>query len=169
MTASQSTPAPAPNFDATLRPQRSLSARGFRWVFIALVTVWFTVGLSFLLRGAWPVFGLMGLEILLLYVALKASYRTGQLRERVRLWPDELRVERIWPNGLTRSWAFQPAWLRVEMDDPPRQESRLALRSHGQTLAIGHFLTPQERLDFARALRRALARVGGRFGDAPTG
>jgi uncharacterized membrane protein len=66
-------------------------------------------------------------------------------------------VQRVFPTGQTRRWVFQPYWVRVQMDDPPRPESRLTLSSHGRSLAIGSFLTPEERLDVARALSAALA------------
>ena len=42
------------------------------------------------------------------------------------------------------------------MDDPPHRRSKLILRSHGRGLEIGGFLTPSEKLDLARAIRRAL-------------
>jgi uncharacterized membrane protein len=44
------------------------------------------------------------------------------------------------------------------MDDPPRRDSLLTLVSHGRRLVIGLFLTPQERLELAHALQRALHR-----------
>jgi uncharacterized membrane protein len=47
----------------------------------------------------------------------------------------------------------------VTMDDPPEHESQVTLTSHGQTLTVGSFLSPEERLDFAKALREALGRV----------
>ena len=55
------------------------------------------------------------------------------------------------------------------MDDPPRRHSLLTLRSHGRWLEIGGFLTPEEKLDLARALRRALAdaRLATASGEAP--
>ena len=56
-----------------------------------------------------------------------------------------------------RRWSFQPAWLQILMDDPPDLGNQLTLRSHGNCLVIGSFLTPGERLDLARALRSALA------------
>ena len=55
-------------------------------------------------------------------------------------------------------WRFEPYWVRVHMDDPPRRDSLLTLASHGRRLAIGLFLTPEERLDVARALQSALRR-----------
>jgi uncharacterized membrane protein len=42
------------------------------------------------------------------------------------------------------------------MDEPPRHDSRLTLASHGRSLAIGAFLTPEERLEVARSLRSAI-------------
>jgi uncharacterized membrane protein len=42
------------------------------------------------------------------------------------------------------------------MDDPPKHDSQLTLRSHGRDLSIGTFLTPEERLELAHALRGAL-------------
>ncbi|HET8726317.1 MAG TPA: DUF2244 domain-containing protein, partial [Alphaproteobacteria bacterium] len=57
-------------------------------------------------------------------------------------------------------------WLRVSMDDPPGHESQVILSSHGQSLVVGAFLTPEERLDFARALRSALDRLKTQSGGA---
>jgi uncharacterized membrane protein len=55
--------------------------------------------------------------------------------------------------------SFQPHWVRVDMDDPPEHESQLRLSSHGRTVTIGSFLTPDERLDLARALMAELDRL----------
>ena len=44
------------------------------------------------------------------------------------------------------------------MDDPPGVKSPLTLSSHGKALEIGSFLTPEERLEVAQALRAALGR-----------
>jgi uncharacterized membrane protein len=44
------------------------------------------------------------------------------------------------------------------MDDPPEHESQVTLTSHGRSLTVGSFLSPEERLDFAKALNDALRR-----------
>ena len=144
-------------FDAVLMPHRSLSPRGFLALMLAVCVISFGAGLAFFLAGAWPVVGFLGLDVLLVFGAFKLSYRSARGYESLCLTRDGLTVRRVDPQGRERFWQFQPTWLQVEMDDPPRHERRLELRSHGRSLAIGGFLTPSERLDLAQALRAALA------------
>jgi uncharacterized membrane protein len=149
--------APKVWFDAVLHPHRSLSPFGFLVLMGALSAVSFATGIAFLMAGAWPVFGFFGLDVLLVYLAFRVNYRSGRIYEMLRLTRDELSVRRVFPSGTSKSWSFQSYWLRVEMDDPPRPDSVLALSSHGNSLAIGAFLTPDEKLEVARALGAALA------------
>ncbi|WP_188582267.1 DUF2244 domain-containing protein [Tistrella bauzanensis] len=152
-------------FDALLTPHRSLSHGGFKWVMIALAVVLAPMGLYFLSLGAWPVFGFCGLELLLVWLGFRFSYRTGQAHERLRLTPDNLRIEQTDHHGQTRTHEFQPYWLRVELVEPDAGQEdgfgpqELAITSHGRRLIIGRFLTPSERRDFARALEGALHRA----------
>lgn len=146
-------------FDAVLMPNRSLSPPAARWVLIAFCSISFGVGLLFVTHGWWPIAGYFGLDALLLWWAFRASYRSGKLVERLRLTAQTLTVARIHPNGSALEWTFQPAWLRVEMDNPPAHESQLTLASHGREITIGRFLSPEERLEVAQALRSALASV----------
>ena len=144
-------------FDAVLTPHRSLSPRGFAILMTVIGLVGFCGGIAFLLIGAWPVFGFFGLDVALIYWAFKASYRSGRAHEIVRLTPRALTVERVDASGRAERWSFQPYWLRVAIDDPPGHASQLTLSSHGRSLAIGSFLSPGERAEFATALRLALA------------
>ncbi len=152
-------PETAPIFQATLEPHRSLSPRGFVVLMTAIAAVSFGAGLVFALIGAWPVLGFFGLDVLLIYVAFKANYRSGRMHETLLLTESALVVERIGPGRRRQSWRFQPYWLRVEMDDPPEHASQLVLTSHGRSLAVGGFLAPEERLELAHALTAALDRL----------
>lgn len=145
-------------FDAVLYPHRSLPRHGFRIVMGLFGAIGVVIGTGFLLLGAWPVFGFLGLDVLLLSWALRRNDRSGRMVETVRLTEDALTVCRIDEHGTPRTWTFQPYWLRVTMDDPPRHESQVTLSSHGRSLVVAAFLAPEERLDFARALCRALDR-----------
>lgn len=144
-------------FDAVLRPHRSLSPAGFGILMAALAVGLAGLGFVFFAIGAWPVLGFCGLEFGLLYLAFRINYRDGRACEHLRLGAAMLEVRRLDGRGRLRgTWQFQPNWLRVTMDDPPEHGSQLALSSHGRELIIGSFLTPEERLDLAHALRRAL-------------
>lgn len=147
----------APLFDALLTPHRSLGPRGFL-IFMGLLSgISFTAGLAFYMAGAWPVIGFMGLEVLLVWVAFRLNYRHARQYERLVLTPGRLTVERVTHHGERREWQFQSTWLRVEIADPPEPDSPLTLASRGQRLSIGSFLSAEERLDLAQALRHALA------------
>ncbi len=143
-------------FDAVLRPHRSLSRLGFVILMVSVAAGGGIIGVAFLLAGAWPVAGFCGLEILLFYVFFRLNYRDGRAYETVRLTDRALTVRRVAPDGRTETWRVPPFWLRVTMDDPPEQFSQITLATHGRSLRIGAFLTPQERLDLARAIRAAL-------------
>ncbi len=146
-------------FDAVLSPHRSLSPQGFLVLMAAVCAVSFTGGLFFFLAGAWPVVGFLGLDVLLIYFAFKINYRRGRAYETLQLTPKRLQVERVSPKGKVARWSFQPAWLQILMDDPPAHHSQLTLRSHGRSLVVGAFLTPDERLDLAKSLRNALSNL----------
>jgi uncharacterized membrane protein len=146
-------------FDAVLEPHRSLSQRGFLTLMAAIVVVSFAAGIAFTLMGAWPVFGFFGLDAALIYLAFKINYRSARMYETIRLTEDDLTVVRVNASGRIQRWSFQPYWLKVDMEDPPQQDSKLMLSSHGKSLVIGSFLAPHERAEFARALERALYKL----------
>ena len=146
-------------FDAVLTPHRSLGPLGFTLLMGFFASLSLAIGIGFLMIGAWPVIGFFGLDVALLWLAFRLNYRSGRLREHLRLSATLLTVRRILPSGRAREWRFQPYWLRVEMDDPPRHDSRLTLASHGRRLTVGDFLSMPERQDLARCLRAALERL----------
>jgi uncharacterized membrane protein len=148
---------PAMPFDAVLYPHRSLAPLGFQVLMAAIVLASVALGAGFVLAGAWPVTGFLGLDVLLLYLAFRWNYRAGRCAELIRLDQDGLCVRQVRPDGRTRAWRFEPHWVRVTIDDPPRHDSQLVLSSHGRALAIGAFLTAAERAEVAEALRAALA------------
>lgn len=148
-------------FDAILHPHASLSPRGFFLMMAAIGTVSFCAGVAFVLIGAWPVFGFFGLDVLLVYGAFKLNYRDARRYETVRLTDSTLTVERVAPSGRRERWHFQPYWLQVEIDDDTAARSMLTLRSHGRIVEIGSFLTLDEKIDLANALRAELAKLRG--------
>jgi len=146
----------APRFDAVLYPHRSLPPAGFALLMAGVVTVSAAIGAGFVLIGAWPVTGFFGLDVLLLFLAFRWNYRQGRRAEFVRLDQAGLTVRRVEPDGRAQEWRFEPYWVQVRFDDPPRYDSQLVLSSHGARLVLGAFLTVDERHEVARALKAAL-------------
>ena len=144
-------------FDAVLTPHRSLPPAGFRLLIGALVLIGLGAGIAFLALGAWPVLGFFGLDIALLAWCFRANYRQGRQRERLRLTPDALTVERMSPGGAVEQVRLPPWWLRVEIDQSGDRPGPLTLATHGRREIVGAFLAPWERVEVADALRRALA------------
>lgn len=152
-------------FDAVLYPHRSLPPEGFVVLMLLLSGVSFAAGVSFVLMGAWPIVGYFGLDVLLVYIAFRASYRSARMHEWVRLTEDTLTVERVGRRGERRRWQFQPFWLRVVLEERD-ETNRLVLTSHGRELVVGGFLAPAERRNLAAALKEALVRWRRHIGPA---
>jgi uncharacterized membrane protein len=51
-------------FSALITPHRSLGSTGFLILMLAIGGLSFVSGMVFLLLGAWPVFGFLGLDVL---------------------------------------------------------------------------------------------------------
>lgn len=144
--------------DVTLTPHRSLPPAGFYLLMGAVGGVSLTMGIMFLIVGAWPVFGFLGLDVALLYFAFRMNYRAALARETVRLDEAELAVQRFSPSGHVRRWSFQPYWLKVLHESSSEYPAPLVLASHGRQLEIASFLSQPEKTALADALRDALAR-----------
>src|SRR5579872_5092263 len=156
--ASTELPGPARVFfERVLLPYRSLPPRGFNTLMLVLGGISLAVGIGFVSMGAWPVCGFFGLDVLLVYVAFRLSYRSARQRETLRLADEEFTVERVGIRGDRRFWRFQPFWLRVVYEEHPDQSNRLSVTSHGESLAIGTFLPSPVRREVASSLREALA------------
>jgi len=146
-------PAPDPLFAARLTPNRSASVKAINLVIALLAFVFFATGLGFMLIGAWPVMGFLGLEIVLLYLALRWNLLLAGRHETVTLTRETLTIERMDPWGRRSTETLDAYWARVALDT---RRTRLEIRSRDKGLVVGQFLTPEERADFADALRVAL-------------
>lgn len=151
MTSIADQPPAPPAFQVVLHPNRSLGSRGFALLMTLIVLVSLLVGAGFALAGAWPVTGFLGLDVLLIYLAFRWNFRDSARADFIRLDEHGLSVRRILPSGEAREWRFATAWVQVVED-----KRRLLLRSHGQELLIGPYLTGTERASLAHALREAI-------------
>ncbi len=145
-------------FSAVITPHRSLSRAGFLVLIAAFGAVSFIAGMMFLLAGAWPVFGLFGLDVLLLYWAFRLNYRHAGAYEEVHITSSALVVRKVSHRGRAREWVLNPLW--VKLDKVAHEDfgiERLFLVARGKQLAIASFLGPDEKASFAQQLGNALS------------
>jgi len=144
-------------FSAQLSPHRSLNRTGFVLVMTFLSVISFATGIAFLIMGAWPVFGFLGLDVLAIYIAFKINFGRARAREEITVTPSELRVRRVSHRGHVVEWVLNPLWVRL--DEVIHEEfgtERIYLISRGRRVSVGSFLGAEEKASFAKALRAGL-------------
>lgn len=153
--------------DAHVRPNRSLPNPGFIALMAALIGISFTAGVAFMLIGAWPVLGFFGLDIVLIWLAFRLSYRDGRRLEVIQVTPEEIRVARRYPTGHQTAFRLPSAWTRVEVAGAGEADVQARLSAMGKSLIIGAWLSPKEREGLAEAVREALDRARRHRGPDP--
>ena len=148
-----------PILNIILYPHRSLSPKGFLILMLCIIFVSFSIGAFFMLKGAWPVFGFFGLDVLLVYIAFKVNYHDAKRYEKIRLWENSLIIKKKSDNGKSNTWKFNPYWVRLEMKKSQSRSSDLNLSSHGKTISIGSFLSNQEKEEVANTLSLHLKKL----------
>ena len=147
-----------------LDPNCSLTPESAR-IFVASVAV-LTLGtaLVFALQGLWPVLPFAGVEVGVLWWAVRSSLRSGRQREAIVISDEAIVVERRGPACSSRL-VFPRHWATVKLRDPlvALHPSRLTIESHGRACEVGRFLTEDER----RALSVRLRRLVGRPSESP--
>ncbi|MEJ1157014.1 DUF2244 domain-containing protein [Prosthecomicrobium sp. N25] len=168
MTDSNAEAAGRPFFSAVLTPHRSLGPRGFVVLMTCLSAVCFATGLLFWKIGAWPISGFLGLDVAVMWLAFRLSYRSARAFEVVEVSAQEILVRKVSPGGRRTEYRFNPVWVRLEVVHVEDEGvTRIALFSRGRAVDVGAFLNPDDRTSFAGALKAALAtaRSGGPVGN----
>lgn len=147
-------------YAVTLTPHRSLSPFGVKVVMGAMGLVSLGAGAMFLSLGAWPVFGFFGLDVLLLYLALRASARSARAREHITVTASLIEVTRAPARGRATTVRLNPFWTRVlRQDDEDFGTLDVALVSGPRRVPVGGFLGPAEKGRLAGELSAALGAV----------
>ncbi|MFC3071260.1 DUF2244 domain-containing protein [Phenylobacterium soli] len=145
--------------DAEIRPNRSLTERGFI-VLISVVTaanvasaaVFVSMGATFV-----PVF--LGFDVLAVIVAFWASFRSARRIERVQVSSREVRVVQQTPRDTRLVWESPTAFTRVRVETDDGRAVGVKLLLSGREMDVAAALSPRERAQFAEALERAIWRA----------
>ena len=104
-------------FAARLSPRRSFTPAAARRLLASTFVASALFSLPFYLAGAWPIIGFLGLDVALLWLAFRASFRAARAYEDYRLTYLELEFARVSARGARREWRFNPAWVTLERGD----------------------------------------------------
>lgn len=141
-----------------LSPHRSLSPKGFAIVMAVLGGASFVLGVAFLMMGAWPIFGFLGLDVFLVWLAFRSNYRAARAFEEILVTPVRLVWRRFSSRGELREDTMNPRWVRLETtSDELSGVTRVALTERRITRVIGAFLPPMHKEKLAKNLAAALA------------
>lgn len=147
----------APIFRAVLTPHRSLNRRGRALIIGAVAVVSLIISIVFIASGAWPVAPFVGLDVLLVWLALRVNTRSARAFDEVWLSPHDLRLTKVGPGGQTSEHHFNPRWVKLVRE--AHEEFgvlRLSLIERGRRVDLGSFLPPCEKESFHAAFARAL-------------
>ena len=144
-------------FAADVTPHRSLGGAGFLAVMLALGGASLVLGVIFLIAGAWPVAGFLGLDVVLVYAAFHVNFRRAAEHEQVLVTPSALNVRRISHKGEFAEFTLNPLWVKLHREvDPDFGTQELVLVSQGRRHPIAQCLSPEEKDSFADALSAAI-------------
>ena len=142
--------------DAEIRPHRSLSERGFI-ILIAVVTLANCASAAvFIAMGAFFVPFFLGIDVLAVVVAFIASFRAARQVQRVRVTSREVTVTHETPKSTKIVWESPTAFTRVNVEREEGRTLGVRLALSGREQAVGQWLSPRERGEFAHALEDAI-------------
>lgn len=147
-----------PVFAAELFPHRSLTPGGFAVLMGFFAAICVANAVFYFALGAWPVAIFMIVDVLILYAAIRFSFRAGRAREQVTVTRSDVHIRKIAPNGRRQDHHYNPFWARFQVDRH-REIGITAMRltGEGRATTIGAFLNPDDRESFATAFSQALA------------
>ncbi len=140
-----------------LRPQRSATWRDNLWLVAGVAVLAFPIALFWTAVGFWPVMLLCVLHLLALMWALYSVSYALLAQEVVTVGSEWITVE-AGHRQVERRFDLQRSWAQVVLRSARHAgRTELVLRSAGRAVALGRFLTDEEREALAGQLQRVVA------------
>lgn len=142
--------------DAVIRPNRSMPDLGLKVLMGVMLAASLLVSVFLFAVGGWFIPAFLGLDVLAVWLAFRASFRAQRRRERVRVTAETIVVSHEFEDEARTVWTSPTAFTAVDVERPGEHETRVRLRLSGRRLTVGRALSPEEREGFAAALREAI-------------
>jgi uncharacterized membrane protein len=148
---------PSLYMDAEIKPNRSLSERGFVTLISLITAVNIVWTIVFVRMGAPLVPVFLGVDVAAVIVAFMASFAAAKRIERVQVSARDIRVTLETPKQTRLVWESPTAFTRVLVDVEDEQTVAVRLGLSGRAVDVAAALSPRERAEFADALQRAIS------------
>ena len=143
-------------YSITLKPYRSLNKIGFITMMVVLCGFSFITGIIFMKKGAWPVFGFFGLDILLIYIFFRLSFKSGKEFEVINLTKKKLIIKKYKEKKIIKTYILDANWVKIQIQNPLEHSSKLQISSKNKSIIIGSFLRLDEKIEVLQNIENAL-------------
>ena len=116
----------------------------------------FIAGITFMLKGAWPVFGFFGLDVLLVYLFFKINFKSGKKKEIIILTENQLIIEFYNEKKISETHYLDANWLKINLTKFKNEISKLKISSKNKSVIVGSFLRYKEKKNIVKSLKTAL-------------
>ena len=139
-----------------LEPSKSLRPEGANLILVILGGFGLVISGSFMVFGAWPVFGFMALDVLLVYIALQAQYRRSDRGQEITISNDKIEIKYFKKGVCVKTILLNKYWAKLEQFNCFNRQSKLMFSSHGKFSEIGEFLSLKEKQKLVADLKPLL-------------
>lgn len=142
--------------DAVIRQNASMTPLGLKVVLGVLMAFSVVFSIFLFVIGAWPAPFFLGLDVVLVWLAFRASFRAAERQERVRVSADQVEVWLESEKGQRTVWTSPTAFTGLDIEAFGQDDTKVRLRLHRKRYLVGRALSPGERADLGRALDKAI-------------
>ncbi|HEY9163432.1 MAG TPA: DUF2244 domain-containing protein [Magnetovibrio sp.] len=142
----------------TLRPRRSADPRVAYALCGVLGLIWLCAGIFFTTMCGWPVFGFFGGEFIFIAGMVHIFVRRTEVVETIEITSSNVTVHRRELSG-EQTKTFPAYWAQVHFSGTATTNATLEIRSHGEAIEIGKFLSASEKDRTAWKLNDVLKRL----------
>ena len=139
-----------------LEPSKSLRPEGANLVLVILGGFGLVISGSFMVVGAWPVFGFMALDVFLIYIAFQAQYRQSDRGQEITVYNEKIEIKYFKAGTCVKTILLNKYWAKLEHLNSFNRQSKLMFSSHGKFSEIGEFLSLKEKQKLVAELKPLL-------------
>jgi len=137
----------APQVELHLWPYRSLLRKDFV-LFIGGTCLIVLLPLLVLLGSPvlWALLPFFAIAVGGVWYAINHSYKSGEILEELRIWPDRMTLDHMHPRKGHHTWEGNPYWVQLKID--PKHEritNYITLKGSDREVELGAFLPEDER------------------------